>query len=73
MFGEESFTGVQDWGRTPRPVVSESLAWSLVRVGTAAPGCPSGRRPDFSPSMRLPRYKSSRASLTGQPRAAVPT
>src|ERR1035437_1272964 len=50
----------------------EGIGCSSAYVGTAALGCPSGRRPDAShpyESVGTP----SRASLDGQPRAAVPT
>jgi len=42
-------------------------------VGTAALGCPSGRRPDFSPSNGLPTSNPVELCSTGQPGAAVPT
>jgi queuine tRNA-ribosyltransferase len=42
-------------------------------VGTAALGCPSGRRPDISPLPWPPTPKPVELCSTGQPGAAVPT
>src|SRR5260370_32347643 len=39
------------------------------KVGTAVPGCPSGRRPDLA----VKSCKPCRAALDGQPGTAVPT
>jgi tRNA-dihydrouridine synthase B len=44
-----------------------------AHVGTAAPGCPSGRGLEFSPSRTLPASKPVELRSTGQPGAAVPT
>src|SRR5208282_5543820 len=50
------------------------VPWSSnAHVGTAALGCPSGRRPDFSPSSPAPPSKPVELRSTGQPKAAVPT
>ena len=46
---------------------------SKVDVGTAALGCPSGRRPDASRSDLPPTTNRVELRSTGQPRAAVPT
>jgi tRNA-dihydrouridine synthase len=43
-----------------------------AHVGTAALGCPSGRRPEPSPEW-MPKSKAVELRSTGQPRAAVPT
>jgi queuine tRNA-ribosyltransferase len=43
-----------------------------AHVGTATLGCPSGRRPDFSPSGKEPVSGAVELRSTGQPRAAVP-
>src|SRR6202140_535984 len=43
-----------------------------AHVGTATLGCPSGRRPDFSPSGKEPVSGAVEPRSTGQPRAAVP-
>jgi queuine tRNA-ribosyltransferase len=45
---------------------------SGANVGTAAPGGPSGLRPDFSPGRLAPQTRVELRS-TGQPGAAVPT
>ncbi|MGB7599552.1 MAG: tRNA guanosine(34) transglycosylase Tgt [Candidatus Sulfotelmatobacter sp.] len=42
-------------------------------VGTAAPGCPSGRRPDSSAGIEITESKPIELRSTGQPGAAVPT
>jgi queuine tRNA-ribosyltransferase len=39
----------------------------------AGPGCPSGRRPDSSPSGKAPESGAVEDGSTGQPRTAVPT
>jgi queuine tRNA-ribosyltransferase len=44
-----------------------------ARVGTATLGCPSGRRPDFSPSRKAPQSGPVDLRSTGQSRAVVPT
>jgi queuine tRNA-ribosyltransferase len=44
-----------------------------AHVRTAAPGCPSGRRADFSPSGKAPDSGAVELGSTGQPRTAVPT
>ncbi|MFZ1008665.1 MAG: tRNA dihydrouridine synthase DusB [Candidatus Sulfotelmatobacter sp.] len=42
-------------------------------VGTAAPGCPSGRRPELSPFRTVQTSEPIELRSTGQPGAAVPT
>ncbi|MGB8579408.1 MAG: tRNA guanosine(34) transglycosylase Tgt [Candidatus Sulfotelmatobacter sp.] len=42
-------------------------------VGTAALGCPSGRRPDSSAGIEITESKAIELRSTGQPGAAVPT
>jgi queuine tRNA-ribosyltransferase len=44
-----------------------------AHVGTAAPGCPSGRRPDSSAGIEITESKPIELRSTGQPGAAVPT
>jgi queuine tRNA-ribosyltransferase len=44
-----------------------------AQVRTAAPGCPSGRRADFSPSGKAAESGAVELDSTGQPRTAVPT
>jgi queuine tRNA-ribosyltransferase len=55
------------WGRNENMKAS-----SNTHVGTAAPGCPSGRRPD-SPAVVGTDSKPIELRSTGQPVAAVPT
>ncbi|MFZ0293020.1 MAG: tRNA guanosine(34) transglycosylase Tgt [Candidatus Sulfotelmatobacter sp.] len=45
----------------------------LAYVGTAALGCPSGRRPDSTNSIEMTDSKTIELRSTGQPVAAVPT
>src|ERR1700676_5124330 len=52
----------------------QEVPWgSDAHVGTAALGCPSGQRPDFSPPDPALPAKAVEIRPTGQPRAAVPT
>jgi queuine tRNA-ribosyltransferase len=44
-----------------------------AHVGAANPGCPSGRRDDFSRSRKAPQSGAVELHSTGQPRAVVPT
>src|SRR6202044_910217 len=56
------------WGRNENVKTA-----SNTHVGTAAPGCPSGRRPDSSSGSAVPESKPIELRSTGQPGAAVPT
>jgi queuine tRNA-ribosyltransferase len=55
------------WGR------NENVKTASSHVGTAAAGCPSGRRPDSSADSEVPESKPIELRSTEQPGAAVPT
>jgi queuine tRNA-ribosyltransferase len=52
----------------------QDVPWSRdAHVGTATPGCPSGRRPEVLPLFLAPPAKPIELRSTGQPGAAAPT